>query len=671
MTQKLWPRLAEAVAGLTPAQRAEAARALGLPAAEAGCRYLLDTLVNERLIRSQIKKVSARAVARIIQDGGRAGKGADRGYASLLRAGLLLPSGDGPVFPLEFAFAAEEMLPEESLLRVLARGKAADLNRWLGEIEALLGPAKEEGRRAWWPTPLPAPVAAAEIHTLLVSRADELLAGLDAEARSLLQEFGPLDGMAGRRAFMAAHETDAAAREAWLSPLAPYPGSSRAVRDLLARGLVASSGTPWQPGHYLHIPMELRQAALAPYRESREQKARDLLAAAAAAGYEPTGPLAGLDGEALLGMALGVLACLPLRLTRQGAPVQADLERAGRIMGLPPRQVEALVKLAAGLGLAAAGEASVSVALETWPVEPIHARRALPQALRLLSGGPPSPQQEFTAFLETALLEILQTCVCWLPCAVLAEILPARPGFGRWLEYVRDRHAPGEKLALALHDAVEELAWFGALSVETDGRGLQRAVRLTPWGRALLSPALTVGWPPPEPLTVTASHEIYAPLGAGPAALGRLAGFAELVTAGPAFLFRLSRETVWKAAADGVKIGAELAWLEEQARGGLPENVRATLAEVAARQGEVRLGEAGGYIAIGRPELAAAVRQVIRAAGAFVVAEESGLLILAPGADLGELAEALRHAGILADLSVTRRAAKKSAPHGLRHGGET
>ena len=255
------------------------------------------------------------------------------GLNALAKAGLLLPTPDGPAFPLEFAFTAPEYLPDESLLGLIARAGLADLGQWLDELRTIVGTSGRERFSSLLSY-------AAGVYRLLTDHAERLVTGLDEAARAALEELGPADGLVGRRSFLAKHAPGLAD-----GPWLPYkiPASCPAsLRQLLIRGLLAPSGSAWQPGVYLHIPTELRPAALRRHYQRMEERAESMLAAAAQSAYQPAGGRINVDGPALLRHAAGALAAAPLRLTQKGQIPQADLERLARVLVAPAAQAGSL-----------------------------------------------------------------------------------------------------------------------------------------------------------------------------------------------------------------------------------------------------------------------------------------------------------------------------------------
>lgn len=663
MIGRAWPRLAEVLPAIPPEARADLARALELPMADPGGQYLMDLLTDGRAIRRQIRAVPERAaqcLARFIKEKGGPSGSNWAGLSALARAGVVLPTPAGMVFPLEFAFAADELLPEESLLRLIARGRVEDLHQWLEGLLALLG--------------LPAParqpsllLRAADLYALLTAEAETLVAGLDVTARTAIERFGPMDGLLGRRKFMEEFEPNIQAREGVLLPFKIPSECSSVVRSLFLRGLLAPSGSAWQPGVYLHIPIEMRPAALARYRERQEAERLAIIAAAEKEDYRPSPNRLSVDGPALLCQTTGVIASFALRLSQQGRPLQSDLERAGKIVGVPGRQMEALVNLALSLGLAGIeGEKLAVKAQDGWPMGPFTPRPAL-AGLTVGRSLPAGPDQDFVALLRLAVLEGLNLTEAWVTARHLLDLVLNQPGLGRWLEYFWGMDAPAQSLAVAIADALEALAHLGAVELEPAGEDGFRAARALPWGRALLGTDLILTWPSPGPLVVTPSHEVYAPLGLGPAVLARLGRYADLAAAGPTMVFKLSRDSLWRGASAGVDLKQEMDWLARLTGGELPQNVRENLGEMAARQGEVQVGSASVFVRVKDPGLLATIK-CLPGVDKQVVAETGDLVVLAPGVDPGQLARDLRRAGLLVEeqshqTALPRAAARKKKRH--------
>ena len=557
---------------------------------------------------------------------------------------MILPTPDGPAFPLEFAFAAPEYLPDESLLGLIARAGLTDLEQWLDELRAIVGTSERES----FPSLLS---SAAEVYRLLTDHAERLATGLDESARAALEELGPADGLVGRRAFLAKHAPGLPD-----GPWLPYriPESCPAsLRQLFLRGLLAPSGSAWQPGVYLHIPTELRPAALRRHYLRMEERANSVLAASALTVCRPGGSRISVDGPALLRHTAGALAAGPLRLTQKGQIPQADLERLAKVLGVRTAQVEASVLLASGLGLVTQKDGQLAALhRQEWPDKALPARKALTDLTLRRPGQTPSGQdtQDFLSFLRIAALESLARANDWLAKDWLQELLLTKPGLGRWLEYFWGREERGDSLGIAVARTLEILGALGAAEIDMDP-GAQDdclAARILPWGLSLLAAEVDLPWPPAEPLVVTANHEVYAPLGLGPIILARLGRLADLTAAGPAMVFRISRDSLRRAASGGVRISAELSWLVTQVRGDLPQNVTENLMEMANRQGEIRLAAAGGYLLLRNPSFVASLRQSPDLAP-LILAEAGGLLVLVPGADLARLERELTRMGFLVE----------------------
>ena len=657
MRDSTWQRLPAILHGLGENERGALAAAMRVPAGDAGVQYLLDILTEVQNIRLAIRTLpdrAAKTLGRAIHDGGRPLEPGQPVLKTLVAAGLVLPTPAGYVPPLEFAFAAESLLPEESLLRLIAHGRPEELRRWLERllniISLMIGSDAEAGiglhhheLPGWL-------ILAADLYTVIVSYQDELLQSLSGREWEALQAFGPLEGMMRRREFLERFAPEEAATEHALTPWHTGLAMTGAAETLIIRGMLAASDTSWQPTRYLHIPLEWRQTALKPFLEQRREQTAAVLAQAKTASYQPSGQVISAEGPELLKYFCGVLACAPLRLTQKEALLQQDLERVSGLLGISARQTEALADLALDLGLATVQkEQMVLSAQESWPHCPLSTRGAV----RIMGQGRDTghtsggTNRDFLSFLRLSLLEALVPTDNWLTAAQIKSLLLTAPGIGRWLEFYWNGSAQDAPFTAAVNEICGPLTLIGALETEPNtGAGL-RAARLLPWGRALLAPEVTLQWPPDGELTVAANHEIYTPLGMGPAALSRLGRFTELTGAGPTMIFRISVESMRRAANTGVDIAGELAWFSGMVPGGLPENVRRNILETAGRQGEIELGEAGGFLRIKDPTLLDTVKHLAQAANQLILAEASDLLVLAPGSDLARLKGSLQKAGLL------------------------
>lgn len=136
------------------------------------------------------------------------------------------------------------------------------------------------------------------------------------------------------------------------------------------------------------------------------------------------------------------------------------------------------------------------------------------------------------------------------------------------------------------------LHWLGCVSLGyTDG--VLASCALTPLGAHLWG-LPTVPWTPParEPLVIQPNFEVLVPFHADLGAALRLERLAELVQAGPARVYRLTRDRFRAALDAGADAGSLLAFLEEASGAPLPQNVAYTLREWAGQYGRVRLAPA-------------------------------------------------------------------------------
>ena len=135
------------------------------------------------------------------------------------------------------------------------------------------------------------------------------------------------------------------------------------------------------------------------------------------------------------------------------------------------------------------------------------------------------------------------------------------------------------------------LHWLGLVSLGYDAAGTLAFCALTPLGAQLLgrSPA---SWSPPvrESLVIQPNFEVLAPFHADLGAVLRLERLAECVQAGPARVYRLTRDRFRAALDAGADPDDLLSFLEQAGAAPLPQNVAYTLREWAGQYGRLRLG---------------------------------------------------------------------------------
>jgi len=140
------------------------------------------------------------------------------------------------------------------------------------------------------------------------------------------------------------------------------------------------------------------------------------------------------------------------------------------------------------------------------------------------------------------------------------------------------------------------LHWLGLISLGytqcpvDDADGALAFCALTPLGAYLLGES-QVPWSPParEPLVIQPNFEVLAPFHADPGAVLRLEQLAEPVQAGPARVYRLTRDRFRAALDAGADADTLLRFLEQTSDAALPQNVTYTLREWAGQYGRVRL----------------------------------------------------------------------------------
>ncbi|HYW24796.1 MAG TPA: helicase-associated domain-containing protein, partial [Terriglobales bacterium] len=146
--------------------------------------------------------------------------------------------------------------------------------------------------------------------------------------------------------------------------------------------------------------------------------------------------------------------------------------------------------------------------------------------------------------------------------------------------------------------------------------------------------------------TVTADLRIVVGGPPEPELARVLSAIAELETASPARVYRLSEGSLRRAMDDGMAAAEMADFLRERCPTGLPQNVAALIEDVGRRHGRLRVGRAAVYVHADDPALVAEVAANRRLRGLR-------LRVLAPtvavieGADEREALEALRRAGYM------------------------
>lgn len=210
----------------------------------------------------------------------------------------------------------------------------------------------------------------------------------------------------------------------------------------------------------------------------------------------------------------------------------------------------------------------------------------------------------------------------------------------------------GERLDGFEHwDAVEgqQLRWAVGVTLRrlglTDLGGAQEwdCFRLSPLGAALLQDAPAPPEPPAERLLVQPNFEVLVPAYAALEARFQIARVAELVRADAVTVYRLSEPRLHQALEQGIQLEDVLRFLREQGGGEPPQNVAATLADWAARYGQVTL-RSGAVLEARDVALLEQIRRDrrVRLPRADRLSDQA--LLLRPG-DAAAVAERLRKAG--------------------------
>ena len=153
-------------------------------------------------------------------------------------------------------------------------------------------------------------------------------------------------------------------------------------------------------------------------------------------------------------------------------------------------------------------------------------------------------------------------------------------GFGNWFRV---------EGALIAHLISRPLNWLGILDVSCGEKG-QASFYITPLGAHLLDRASQPPPQPPEqPLVVESDFQVLAPREASLHHRFQLARFAELERRDVVSIYRITRESIWRALDGGIPIGSIVSFLQRASRGKAPQNVLRTLGDWARRHGEIQL----------------------------------------------------------------------------------
>jgi len=185
------------------------------------------------------------------------------------------------------------------------------------------------------------------------------------------------------------------------------------------------------------------------------------------------------------------------------------------------------------------------------------------------------------------------------------------------------------------------MRWLGL--TDLGGTEVWDRVRLTPLGAALLQGAPAPPEPPAEPLVVQPNFEVLVPAYAALEARFQIRRVAELVRSDTVTVYRLGERRLHQALEQGIGLEDVLRFLREQSGRELPQNVAATLADWAARYGQVTLRR-GALLEARDPALLEQIRRDrrVKLPPAERLSEQA--LLLRAG-DAADVAERLRKAG--------------------------
>jgi len=182
----------------------------------------------------------------------------------------------------------------------------------------------------------------------------------------------------------------------------------------------------------------------------------------------------------------------------------------------------------------------------------------------------------------------------------LQVLLWAPPG--KWLPMgqalPRPRYNPASPTASqSLNQWLHRLAYLGLLEQAEDGDPASLPLRLTPLGRACLEAIYgqREGMPPDllptdeRSFIVAPNFEVVAPFSIHPRLLLEVGALADLVHADQALMFRISRNSIYRALKAGMDGEAILGVLRQGSPHPLPQNVEVTIREWVAAYGQVWL----------------------------------------------------------------------------------
>jgi hypothetical protein len=252
------------------------------------------------------------------------------------------------------------------------------------------------------------------------------------------------------------------------------------------------------------------------------------------------------------------------------------------------------------------------------------------------------PWRNMVARIETA-TELALAELATLPAGQGAQL----PGLVRRLVW---RHpasfADAEAAAAVVGTAVATLHRLGI------GAGAAGPVAgLTELGRAVLrggaSAELATIFPPAaSECTVQADLRIIVTGPPEPALAAGLARLADLETASPARVYRVSEGSLRRALDDGMSAAEIAAFLDTRSPTGIPQNVTALIEDVGRRHGRLRVGSATLYLQADDPVLLAEVAANRRLRGLQVTLLAPTVAVVR-GTDEAAALEALRRAGYM------------------------
>jgi hypothetical protein len=185
---------------------------------------------------------------------------------------------------------------------------------------------------------------------------------------------------------------------------------------------------------------------------------------------------------------------------------------------------------------------------------------------------------------------------------------------------------------------VEPLLFCGWLTMGTTDDGLT-AFHTTAAGRAVFA-----GEVPPVEESATSfilqpSFDVLVPRNIDPAVLWELEGLAELIKPDQVLVYRLSKDSVYRALCDGRSGEDIVSFLTGFARNGLPQNIAADLREWSEAYGRVRFQEVC-LLMCDTPALADTIR-LSRRCGSYILGALSPTALLIDRNQYGALMDAL------------------------------